>query len=333
MNEMISVIVPVYNVAPYLEKCVNSIIAQTYTNLEIILVDDGSTDGSAAMCDELANKDNRIVVIHQKNNGVSAARNVGLANALGQYISFVDADDYISPIMIASIYNSLKAADADISICSFDYVDCIDDEKHIVQSPVKDEVISGRQLISEKMFNDSYKTIFWSALWNKLFKKQLFDGVVFPDIVVYEDLFVLPEIFEKCQRIACISSNLYYYVQHSKSVLHTTGFKDLEGALVYFHLANVFSGKKEYIKIYIKMLFSGIAFYRKASSNNNVRKEKRCLYKDRKKKAVVLFRSAWKTGRGLARRPFKKFVFFEIFYVSMNLGLAMYGLMKKMGRL
>lgn len=119
---MISVIIPIYNVEEYLEKCVNSVLNQTYSDLEIILVDDGSTDNSGKICDELKNKDNRIIVIHQENQGLSAARNAGIAKALGEYIAFVDSDDYIMEDMYETLYKNLEKTDADISICKYQYV-------------------------------------------------------------------------------------------------------------------------------------------------------------------------------------------------------------------
>ena len=185
----------------------------------------------------------------------------------------------------------------------------------------------------EKMFNDPYETIFWSALWNKLFKHSLFEDVLFPNVVVYEDLFILPEIFEKCERIACISNKLYNYVQHCRSVLHTTDIKNIEGAFVYFHLACFFSGKKEYVNIYLQMLFSGISNYRLASLDKSIKKNKNSHYKTREKEAVMLFRSSWKRGRGLVKHSVKRFLFFELFFVNMDLGLAFCNYMKKTGRL
>ena len=116
--KLLSVIIPVYNVKPYLEKCVESIVDQTYHNLQIILVDDGSTDGSQTICDELAQKDSRIVVIHKENGGLSTARNVGMDRAKGDYIAFVDSDDWLERNMYEVLINQLEAHDADLVACS-----------------------------------------------------------------------------------------------------------------------------------------------------------------------------------------------------------------------
>lgn len=119
---MISVIIPVYNVEEYLERCVNSVLKQTYNDLEIILVDDGSTDNSGKICDELKNKDDRIIVIHKENQGLSASRNIGIEKATGEYITFVDSDDYILEDMYETLYKNLIRNDADISMCKYQYV-------------------------------------------------------------------------------------------------------------------------------------------------------------------------------------------------------------------
>ncbi len=118
MSDTISVIVPVYNVAPYLQRCVNSILAQTYQDLELIMIDDGSTDNSGSICDELQKKDPRIIVIHQNNQGVSAARNAGLDKCTGGYISFVDPDDWIEQNMYQDMVTAIKQKDADFAVCN-----------------------------------------------------------------------------------------------------------------------------------------------------------------------------------------------------------------------
>ena len=119
MKELVSIIVPVYNLEKYIEKCVRSLLQQTYTNVEIILVDDGSRDESGEICDRLASEDSRIKVIHKENGGLSSARNCGIENATGEYIMFVDGDDFISELMVEKLYVALKDNCADISVCCF----------------------------------------------------------------------------------------------------------------------------------------------------------------------------------------------------------------------
>ena len=121
MYDLISVVIPVYNVEKYLEKCLDSVVEQTYRNLEIILVDDGSTDNSGAICDRYAQKDSRVVVIHQKNGGLSKARNVGIDTATGKYISFIDSDDYVGSCYIETLYKEIKPNIINLSICFRSY--------------------------------------------------------------------------------------------------------------------------------------------------------------------------------------------------------------------
>ena len=199
--ELISVIIPVYKVEEYLRESIDSIIAQTYTNLEIILVDDGSPDNCGKICDEYAAKDSRIKVIHQQNRGVSAARNAGLNNATGDYIGFADSDDYPESNMFEELYDSLKANSSDIAVCgvkkfelesrSFFYGNNCVDKTEFLQALLKEDITS--------------------FLWNKLFKKELFDGIVFPEGEVFEDIKVLHLIGEKVSRVSFTDKTFYNY--------------------------------------------------------------------------------------------------------------------------
>ena len=167
-NPKISVIVPVYKVEKYLDRCVESIVNQTYKNLEIILVDDGSPDNCPAICDAWANKDERIKVIHKENGGVSSARNRGIDAATGDYIGFVDSDDWIEPDMYELLADNAKKYDADISRCGY-FVDWPD---HIAQ------VGNGGILLYEDIERRcemlrSYHLV--SALWNKIYRRELFE--------------------------------------------------------------------------------------------------------------------------------------------------------------
>ena len=146
--DTISVIVPVYNIEGYLGKCIDSIIAQTYKDLEIILVDDGSSDHCGAICDKYAKKDNRIKVIHKPNGGLSDARNHGIEAATGSYLGFVDGDDYIEPQMYEKLHNALVENDAEMSICSFRYVGGYEERNGRLS--IADEVLTGREILLEK---------------------------------------------------------------------------------------------------------------------------------------------------------------------------------------
>lgn len=172
-KDLISVIVPVYNMEEYIKQCLDSILNQTYTNLEIIVVDDGSNDGSEKICDDYKNKDSRITVIHQKNSGVSVARNVGLDFCKGKFISFVDPDDYVEPQYIEYLYNSLIENCVDISLCDYNYVD---KNSKITGNEKWDniDIIHGKELLKEnrKLIN--------SVVWNKLYSRDIWKNLRFP---------------------------------------------------------------------------------------------------------------------------------------------------------
>ena len=219
----ISVVVPVYNVENYLERCILSIINQTYQNLEIILVDDGSTDNSGAICDELALKDPRIKVIHKENGGLSDARNAGIEAASGEYIGFVDSDDYIAHDMYEKLLDALQSTGSSISLCSYVYVDedtNTTDENHFPRSPIVTEVLSSKDAL-EKIC--SYRTgySFYVTAWNKLYDKNLFNTLRFPKGRLHEDELTVHYLFDNATQVACISDVLYYYVQRKGSIMNT----------------------------------------------------------------------------------------------------------------
>lgn len=195
VEQLVSVIVPVYNVEEYLDECIESIVLQTYKTLEIILVDDGSTDQSGKKCDEWREKDERITVIHQKNRGVSAARNAGLSNSTGQWIAFVDSDDYIDKNYIEKLLL--------LNIKWKTYVSCCQrDEQELY-------VGGAEQCMESKAFllSQCYRT----ALWYYLYKKELFDGVIFPEGKLSEDVAVLYKIIYQVKKVAVTSDILYHY--------------------------------------------------------------------------------------------------------------------------
>lgn len=202
---LISIIVPVYNVKNYLEKCLQSICGQTYKNLEIILIDDGSSDGSGELCDLFAQRDGRIKVIHQTNAGQSAARNRGLAVAQGELLGFVDSDDWIEPDMYEFLYHLLKENGADISICS-----------HYIETAVKTRVKHSSGQFSSFSREEAIRTLvedkrIRNYMWDKLYKRQLFAGIYFPVNRVFEDIAVSYQIFYKTQKVVMQDCPKYHY--------------------------------------------------------------------------------------------------------------------------
>lgn len=212
---LISVIVPVYNVELFLKKCVDSIVEQTYTNLEIILIDDGSPDNCPEICDEYAQKDNRIKVVHQENSGLAHVRNVGLKHATGDYVTFVDSDDYVTPNYVEFLYKGIFENNADLSIASF--VVCKENDKK--KSPIEKEkyvVVTKTQCME---YYTSLRLNPFISAWNKLYKRDLFDGITYPDGKLYEDAFTTYKLFEKAKKIAFTLTKLYYYRINPQSIL------------------------------------------------------------------------------------------------------------------
>lgn len=216
---VISIIVPVYNVEKYLEKCINSLINQTITNIEIILVDDGSQDASGTICDQFEKKDQRIRVYHKKNEGLSSARNFGIDMANGEYIGFIDSDDYVDLDMYELLYCNLKKEDADISMC--DLYHCYDDTEP--QANSKPEYFVFDKVTAIKTVMEAKKTSVTAV--NKLYKKELFDKVRYPQGKLSEDAFVIVELLLEADSIVLDTHSKYYYV-HRKNSITTSSFKE-----------------------------------------------------------------------------------------------------------
>ena len=190
--EKISIIVPIYNVEKYLEKCIKSILSQTYKNLEIILVDDGSPDKCGMICDKYKEIDDRIIVIHQENKGLSGARNTGLKNANGKYVCFIDSDDYINEHMIETLYENLIKTGSDISICDFFQVK---ENENIKIKKIENAVkIMNKQECLKKLLYHKYKLDI--VTWNKLYKQELFNNIEFPEGKIYEDFATIPFLID-----------------------------------------------------------------------------------------------------------------------------------------
>lgn len=218
-NKLISVIVPVYKVEKYLNRCIDSIIKQTYHNLEIILVDDGSPDNSGKICDEYAKKDKRIKVIHKPNGGLSDARNYALEIAEGEYIGFVDSDDYIKEDMFQTLYDLCEENKADISIVSF--YEMIEDKVIAVRNSGELQIMDKIEAIKELLIDTKIQ----SYAWNKLFRKELFVGTRFPTGKNFEDIATTLILFEKCNKIVRLEEPKYCYVRRNDSIVGIRNYK------------------------------------------------------------------------------------------------------------
>ena len=184
MNELlISIIVPIYNIDNYVSKCIESILSQTHSNIEVILIDDGSTDKSSNICDYYSKKDARIVAIHKKNGGLSSARNTGLDIAKGKYIGFVDGDDYIEPNMYEELLNNIHEHQSDIAICN--YNDIKNNKKY---TNYFDNELEKTPIEGKNKFDILYKNYnFVICSWNKLYKKEIFNNLRFPENKIFEE--------------------------------------------------------------------------------------------------------------------------------------------------
>ena len=205
--ELISIIVPIYNTEKYIRRCVNSIMCQTYRNLQIILVDDGSMDHSGMICDELAMQDKRIIVIHKMNGGLSDARNAGLEKAEGDYIGFVDSDDYVEEDMYETLYNEIGKKHADIVSCGY-----------IERFPEYERTLGCQDVVlnKEEAYTFLFKRKLGCSCCEKLFKKKLFANLKFKKGIQGEDLELLYRLIDRVNRVVCINKAKYHYVHRKQ---------------------------------------------------------------------------------------------------------------------
>ena len=224
---LISIIIPVYNVADYLSRCIKSVLSQSYTNIEVILIDDGSTDGSCGICDDYAGKDDRIKVIHQQNDGVSSARNAGIDIATGEYIGFVDSDDWIEPDMYEKLFNAVNGSGKRIAVCG--YVEEREGNKYSLNwlCPELAGVVSRDTVLHDI----AYVSYFGQSMCNKLFSRSLFESDyptrVDTGLHVGEDALFVIGAFLKTDGLVYVPESLYHYWQRSDSAMHLFNDKSL----------------------------------------------------------------------------------------------------------
>ena len=224
--DLVSVIIPAYEVEQYLDRCVRSVVSQSYPHLEIILVDDGGTDRCPAMCDAWANKDSRIQVIHKPNGGLSSARNAGLDVATGEFIAFVDSDDYVGPDYIATMIDAAQKNHADFVMCSVFHEDA--DGNAVEQTapvhrkeyaPITDTLrtCSGMDCMRQRGDENGMDNV---VAWNKLYRRQLWDDLRYPLGKLHEDEFITYRILGRVSTAVLLPDRLYHYVEHAGSIMH-----------------------------------------------------------------------------------------------------------------
>ncbi len=222
-QELISVIIPIYNVEKYVETCVNSVIGQTYSNLEIILVDDGSTDHSFDICEKLSKTDNRIRAFYKTNGGLSDARNYGIAHASGAFLAFVDGDDWIHPQMLEILRKQLTD-DAKVSMCLYETNEQLFTKGSIKISSNVIHKYTGLQALEKR--NASL-----TSACTKLYRKEIFETLRFPEGKLHEDEFVLDEVLLNCEHLIWINLPLYYYIKRDGSITSRISDKRIEDAI------------------------------------------------------------------------------------------------------
>ncbi|WP_251549862.1 glycosyltransferase family 2 protein [Neobacillus muris] len=230
MNPKLSIIVPVYNVESYLNKCVDSILSQTFKDFELILVNDGSPDHCGAICDHYAERDIRVKVIHKKNGGLSSARNAGLDVAKGDYIGLIDSDDYIHEKMFEILLENARQHSSDIVVC--DFIKVKENQYVNVNSSCKNGRVkhySNIEALHQLFFRDENSYITnagnntkWVVVWNKIYKRQIFQGARFNEGRICEDEFIIHKLLYNSKKITAVSNQLYYYVQRPNSIMNTS---------------------------------------------------------------------------------------------------------------
>ena len=290
--DLISVIVPVYNVRNYLEKCVKSITAQTEKNIQIILVDDGSTDGSSLICDELSKNDDRIEVFHKENGGLSSARNFGISKAKGEYVCFIDSDDIISPYFVEHLLFFIKKCDCDVAVGKYE---CFTEAEPVFSNEdMGFELVEGKKAV-DKLFGES--CINATIACNKLYKKTLFDDLKFPEGLFNEDEAVAYRIFYKTKRVAFSNNIVYgYYVREgsiTKSPFSKRNFDYLQISWERCLFFKEHSEERYYYLFLKKYCWELLEYAKKTRKFIGDTKKSKELVKEFKEKSKILLKSPY----------------------------------------
>ena len=215
--EKISIVIPIYQVEDYLKRCIDSVLSQTYSNLQIILVDDGSKDKCSEICDLYSKKDSRIEVIHKSNGGLSDARNAGIKRATGKWIAFIDSDDFVNKYYIEHMYRAVIESNSDLVICGFKNFS--EDLPHDKVKYVDPQIIN-RDDILNRIYSENHNEYVESVVtWNKLYKTEVFKNINFPKGKIHEDEATTYKIYCEVNRIALLNENLYYYFQNLNGIM------------------------------------------------------------------------------------------------------------------
>ena len=323
---LVSIIIPIYNVERYLDRCIASVANQTHPNLQIILIDDGSTDRSAEICDTWAGKDQRVVVIHQENGGVSVARNRGLDIAEGEYILWVDSDDYIAPETVKIMLDIAAKTDTDMVICDFEK-GTADNFPFSVSCEAPHQQIDSISALN-RIYTDSHSALRYAAPWAKLAKRHLYQGIRYPIGKIFEDIYTTHKLLYRCERIAVLNAPLFYYFQRPDSIMNAS-----------------FSMKK---LDYLQALVERIAFFKEHSLSELERiaydellhsliweySRTRDLLHSEEGMAYIkkLFRATYRKGYASRRYPNETKLFLTAFYTNPELIVLYWKISAKLRR-
>lgn len=252
-ENVVSLIIPIYNQEKYLAECIESVINQDYKNIEIILVNDGSSDSSIDICRKYQEIDSRITIAEKENGGLSSARNYGLELASGEYISFVDSDDFISPTYVSNLYKAMTSTDSDISMCGYIKFSKKEDINFIQN--VQIEEFSPRDALKKILYQKN-QTYFSVSVCNKLFRRYIFDNIRFPEGKTYEDVAIITDLIEKSKKVSCIYSCDYYYRINPMSITNIK-FSKKNMDVIYFteRIIDYFKDDYEFQMAAISMFF------------------------------------------------------------------------------
>lgn len=218
---MVSVIIPIYNVQDYLARCIDSVLAQTYKDLEIILVDDGSHDTSGDICDEYDLKYRHVRVIHKTNGGLSDARNAGLEVAQGEYVTFIDGDDYVHPNFVEALLHTIETTGAQIAACTWQELKDGDTPRKVNLEKAGCKTYTQSEAINTVFFQGELN----HSACSRIFEKQLFDDLRFPEGALYEDLAIIYPLLRKVDKVALLKAPMYYYMHRAGSILTTMSLR------------------------------------------------------------------------------------------------------------
>lgn len=271
-EDLISVIVCVYNAEDYLSECIKSILKQTYKKLQIILIDDGSSDKSGEICDYYKSIDNRVEVIHQENKGVSATRNIGINSIKGKYFSFIDSDDYIDINYIFDMYKELLLKNADIVFCDIMQINTMTNKKYLINKEIESFTINNKNEIYNLLFKESR---ILNPI-NKLYKTSLFNELHYPNNIIHEDTYLIVDLLNRCNCISYINKPLYFRNIHENSIMTSKTDNRIQEIDSYVHWLDIFNNNEFYNKTLLKILNSIINNY-SYMYNNLTKKEKNDL--------------------------------------------------------